>query len=547
MLLRHIKNKRNTFRQSKSHSLYNRFYAKKVDQEFDLCVLGAGPGGFAGMTKAYDLGKKVCMVSKNVGGAGIHDGALSSKTMWEISEDFKVTNSKRRGYIANNVFLTLDKVRDAVYFAEDIATRQMEHQISTLEIPFYRGTATFKSKNEVIVTNEDEEDVIITAKNFLIATGSTPRTLPDIPTDGTTIFDSDSIMSVKEFPQSIVILGAGVIGCEYATIFSNFKKTKVFVIDKAERILPFEDEDISSLISERMEKKGVTIHHQSRLVYLEKKGEGHVEYCLECSDGKRETFHVNGALLSVGRVPNTADLGLEKIGVKLRYTDIPGETSSPNIFTCGDVTAKIALVSVAELEARNVVKRIFKMTDAPITYNNLSTIMFLDPKIAAVGMNEKILQEKKIEYKIAAYHNSLIGRALAKGKPTGFVKLLVSNDDEMKILGVRALGQHASTMVEIVSYLIHKGDSVTALNDLMSAYPAMTDSLFEAARMFTGSSIKKPAAFQQQTRLAVVTYDEDGNAIYTNSLRTGRYSYTPRKVPPWPIHMYEESFYARPF
>jgi len=186
--------------------------------------------------------------------------------------------------------------------------------------------------------------------------------------------------------------------------------------------------------------------------------------------------------------------------------------------------------------------------DYKMSYDNISTIMFLDPKVSAVGDNEQTLQKKKIEYKIAVYHYSLIARAIAKGKPTGFIKLLVSNDEEMRILGIRALGQQSSTIVDLVSYFIKSKQSVRVLSELITAYPSMTEGLFESVRLLLESSILKPKSFQEQTRLAIVTYKEDGTPLYSNIMTPGirgKPKPTPRKVKGWPISMAYASFYDR--
>lgn len=329
----------------------------------------------------------------------------------------------------------------------------------------------------------------------------------------------------------MVILGAGVIGCEYTTIFSNFKRTQVYLIDKADRILPFEDADISELVSQRMSRKGVTVHHKANLKYM-KKVNGKIEYCIEHPVTKEtEVRTVDIALLSIGREPNLAGLNLEAAGVTLNergtiHQPSPGTTatSQDHIKVVGDSSPGISLVNVAELEARSAAENLFaekSMTNGTRTSDNLSSIMFLDPKVAAIGLNELQLHEKKIEYKIAVFHYSLIGRAIAKGKPTGFIKIMVTNDEDMKILGVRALGQHSSTVVDLVSYLIKKKAPIREVAELISGYPSISEAFFECARLLTESSILKPKSFPHQTRLAKCTYGEDGKPQYSSLIIPG--------------------------
>jgi dihydrolipoamide dehydrogenase len=195
-----------------------------------------------------------------------------------------------------------------------------------------------------------------------MAVGSRPRYLPHIPIDEKIILTSDGVSSLPDFPRSIVILGAGVIGCEFATIFSNFGKTKVYLIDKEERILPFEDEDISHAVAANLEGNGVVIHRGSS---LEKMSivDGKVEYVLNFKDGRKETHTVEKALISVGRVSNCENLGLEAAGVVLNdrgcIDDEHTRSNVPNIYAVGDFTADISLVNVGELEGRHAVERMF--------------------------------------------------------------------------------------------------------------------------------------------------------------------------------------------
>lgn len=231
-----------------------------------------------------------------------------------------------------------------------------------------------------------------------------------------------------------------VIGCEFATIFANFGRTKVYLIDRADRILPFEDEDISRVCSANLEARGVTIHHGSSLKEL-RVVDDHVEYTIEYEGGGRETIQVDQALVSIGRKPATASLGLDRAGVECNeqgYVIVDDtRTNVPHIYAVGDTTFDIALANVAELEGRHAVDRIFGRHTEPMRYSNLATIMFLDPEVAAVGMNELAAKRERIPYRVAVYSYALVNRAIAMRATDGYIKLLVSDDDAMRILGVR--------------------------------------------------------------------------------------------------------------
>ena len=490
-------------------------------RNFDVCVIGAGPAGYAAAIRAWDYGKKVCLIERGlVGGAGIHNGALVSKTMWELSIDYQTALRRDRGFISENLKVDFQQVAHCVQTAATEKQDQLEKQLQALAKPtpnhpgsirLMTGAAHFVDPHTLFVDGpESGDEHMVFAENIVITTGSRPRMLDNIIVDGHFIMTSDHIMRQETFPKSLVIVGAGVIGCEFATIFANYGKTKVYLIDRADRILPFEDFDIANLCAKRLEAKGVTIHHQASLVSMKVVNEM-VEYTLRYKTGALETIRVEQALVSVGRVPNTKGMKLENTGVKMtewgHIEDDDTRTSVPHIYAVGDVTLDIALVSIGEIEGRHSVEHMFNPTPPPkLTYENISSIMFLDPEVAAVGLNELQAQEKGIPYKVAVYGCSLVNRAIAMRNTTGFIKLLVSNDDEMKILGMRALGPHASTSIEAVSLMINHGRTIHELSELLHPHPSLTEALQDCVRMLMNKSVMKPHVFPSELRLSSITY-----------------------------------------
>jgi len=491
--------------------------------DYDLCVIGAGPSGYAAAIRAWDFGKRVALVDRGpLGGAGIHHGALSSKTLWELSKDYRKALHRDRGFVAESVSLDWGQVLHCVDQAVDEKVEQLQRQLDALRVPrhdhagcieFISGTARFESAGRVRIEGGELGLRTLTADHFVLATGTRPRELPEIPVDGRTILTSDHLMGLPDFPRSLVILGAGVVGCEFATIFANYGQTKVYVIDRADRILPFEDEDVARICSRNLESKGVTVHHRCQLVSMHVVGP-QVEYTIEHHTGGRETIRVDKALISIGRVPNTGGLGLEEIGVKLDergyVADDDGQTTVPNIWAAGDITRDLALVSVGEGEGRHVVERLWGGRTAPMLKDNLSTIYFLDPEVATVGMSEQEAQKQRIPYKVAVYGYGLVNRAIAMRATSGFVKILTTDCEDMKILGMRALGVHASTTIEAVALIMQQDRSVRELADLLHPHPAVTECVQDCVRMLLGTSIHKPHVFQAELRLSRVTYEVDG-------------------------------------
>lgn len=474
-------------------------------KKFDLCVIGAGPSGYAAAMRAVDFKKKVLLIEKNkIGGAGIHHGALTSKTWWELSREAYTLSQLSNALNVTPPKHNFLKLNSEVRKAAEERMELLEHHMYNINVSdgnelftFMKGEAKLITQNTVSIQQNGETEEIH-ADYIILATGSRPRMLPHIPIDEETILTSDGIDKLKEFPKSMVILGAGVIGCEFATIFSNFGMTKVHLIDKGDRILPFEDEDVVKVIEQNLEAKNVLIHRNSQLIEMTVVNDK-VHYVLEYTDGSKEVFMVEKALISVGRVPNYENLIDPSIQIEMDARGIKDnltQTSLPNVFAVGDITADIALVNVGELEGRYAVERIFGKPTRDLIYENISTIMFLAPEVAGVGLNEIKAKELGIDYRIVSMDYGCISRAIAMRNTQGFMKILVTNDDDMRILGMRVIGEHASSAIEAVALLISMDKGIEELTELIHPHPSIIEGIQECVRMLTNKSILKPSVLR---------------------------------------------------
>lgn len=473
-------------------------------KKFDLCVIGAGPAGYAAAMRALDFKKKVVLIERKlVGGAGVHDGALSSKTWWELSRDYFTLRKHGTSFNFEIPKIPFQKVKEEVLRATYERKALLEFHMGSMNrngtelLSFVRGEAKLLSPTRIEINGENGIEEI-EADNIVLATGSRPRKLPNLPIDENIVVTSDGIHNWTEWPKSMVIVGAGVIGCEFATIFSNFGTTQVNLIDKGDRILPFEDEDIVKVIEENLEAKNVLIHRNSKLISMQIVN-GEVEYELEYDNGDKKKFTVEKALVSVGRVPNYENLGLKEIGVNMDARGIIDDltqTSVSNIYAVGDITADIALVNVGELEGRYAVERIFGVPRHKLIYENISTIMFLAPEVAGVGHNEIQARQNGINYRVASLKYSNITRATAMRNTQGFIKILVTNDDKMKILGMRVVGEHASSAIQAAALLISMDKGVEELAELIHPHPSIIEGIQECTRMLLGKSVFKPSVLQ---------------------------------------------------
>ncbi len=485
--------------------------------KYDLLIIGTGPAGYSAAMRALDMKKHVCIVEKSsFGGAGIMNGALTSKTMWHLSEDYDIAASTDRGYRSSNLTINFEEVIRAVRNAAKTKIYQLKSQIETFapgkfpdrSIVFKHGHARLKDNTTVEISHADGKTEYVKADKILLATGSRPRPYPGIETDGHKIITSDDIMKLKHFPERLMIVGSGIIGTEYATIFSNFRQTEVHLLDRQHRVIPFEDDDVSDFVSANLEKNGVIIHHKANLRTI-KKNDEFLEVILDYADGHTQVMEVDMALISIGRIPNTDDLGLENIGAYKNergyievdeYLRVKNKNGYTNIYAAGDITGETQLYSVAEMQGRFAFRAMYDNATYPLSYHNMPTLMFFKPEVAAVGLNEKQLQERGIPYKMAFYSNVLINRAIAMRSTDGFIKIMASDDGENRILGMRAAGPQASSFIVSIAHIINQKNSIDQVLETIHPHPSMTEGIKDCLRVLKDKSVFKPEAFPHLIR-----------------------------------------------
>nr|WP_320116219.1 NAD(P)/FAD-dependent oxidoreductase [uncultured Desulfuromonas sp.] len=476
--------------------------------EYDLCVLGCGPGGFAGAMRAFDFGKHVCVIEGGeIGGAGVKWGALASKTMWELSKDYSIAAKQDRGYHSQQLTVDYREVNATIEQAVKERQYQMLTQLETFSprrwqgegsITYVRGWATFVDRRSVEVCLEDGATQKVYAKNFLIATGSHPRGYGNLQVDQEKIFNSNGIHRLKKFPKRLLILGAGVVGCEYATIFANFGQTQVHLVDHKDRVLPYEDCDVSAFVEQSLESAGVVLHQSATLQDIHRR-QDYLAVVLDFPDGHSEVIEVDAALISVGRQPNLKHLGLDKIGIDISengfLTTGVDCCVDGNIFACGDVTCHPNLVNIAELEARMAAKEMFCRAIRPLNYSNMSAIMFLNPSVATVGLSEEQCQAKKLSYRVAYVAYAMSSRPLAMRAKRGFVKIVVTDDTEMTILGMRSAGPQVSNVVLSIAHFMDHNKGAGEVLKSVYPHPSISETTQECLRLLIGKSIYKAQAF----------------------------------------------------
>jgi dihydrolipoamide dehydrogenase len=447
----------------------------------DLAVLGGGPGGMAAALSAATRGLEVALIDGgSFLGNGLH-GAYKSKALWEAARDW--VSAERLGWacIADGRGALFDKIHARVETGMTDLTGMYLQYLRLKKVRFVRGFGAFGGPHAIDVDGQRIE-----ANSIIIATGSRPRMIDGAQVDGTTIMTSDHIVDIRERFDSLLVIGAGVLGCEFSSIFSALG-VKVTLLDRAPRLLGNEDPDISDLLTDVYRKNEVEVRRAVRVRAVQL-ANGKVK--MELSDGS--DIIADRALISIGRVPCSDNLNLQSVGVE---TDPWGfisvndnlQTNVPHVYAVGDVGQRntpldLALVQVAEAEGRMAVKHICGET-IDIHPEHIPFIIFTMPLIAGAGLNETQARERYGKIRVAKFSNIRNHRYRAMQSHEGFLKLIVGPKGDDRILGVRAIGTEADNVIGEAAVLIDKNVPYTYLLDCIHAHPSLAESLQNAARI----------------------------------------------------------------
>jgi dihydrolipoyl dehydrogenase len=451
---------------------------------FDLAVLGGGPGGMAAALSAATQGFDVALIDGgSFLGYGLH-GAYKSKALWEAARDW--ISAERLGWacIPDGRATLFDKIHARVELGMTDLTGMYLQYMRLKKVRFVRGFGAFADPHTIDVDGQSIE-----ADSIIIATGSRPRLIEGVKVDGTVIMTSDDIVDIREHFDSLLVIGAGVLGCEFSSIFSALG-VNVTLLDRAPRLLRNDDPDISDLLTDVYRRNEVEVRGGVRVKAV-KLANGGVR--TELADGSN--IITDRALISIGRVPCSDNLNLKSGGVE---TDAWGfipvnenlQTNVPHVYAIGDVGQRntpldLALVQVAEAEGRMAVKHICGES-IDIHPEHVPFIIFTMPLIAGAGLNETQARERYDNIRVAKFSNMRNHRYRAMQSHEGFLKLIVGPKGDDRILGVRAIGREADNVIGEVTVLIDKKVPYTYLLDCVHAHPSLAESLQNAARVIAG-------------------------------------------------------------
>ena len=462
-------------------------------EDFDLIVIGAGPGGYVAAIRAAQLGMKVACIEKepSLGGTCLNIGCIPSKALLNSSEKFvEISNhAAEHGIKTSKIDLDLNVLMDRKTKIVKKLTTGIGFLFKKNKITHIPGMASFVDKNTISITNGKNE-ITASAKNFIIATGSSSIEIPNIPVDEKQIVSSTGALSLSKIPKSLLVIGGGYIGLEMGSVWSRLG-SKVTVVEALDRIVPTMDGEIAKEFMKMLTKQGLEFK-LSHKVSSAKSGKSGVDVEMETSDKKKIKENYEIVLMSVGRKPNTEGLGLEKIGIKLtdkKSIEIKDnfKTSVEGIYAIGDVAPGPMLAHKAEEEGVACVE--FINGQKPhINYNAIPAIVYTNPEIASVGKTEEQLKQEKKDFKVGKFPFMANGRALTTSASEGFVKILVDKQTD-EILGAHIIGHDAGQLIAEIVTTIEFGGSAEDIARVCHAHPTTSEAVKEAALSVDGRAI----------------------------------------------------------
>jgi len=457
-----------------------------------LAVLGTGPGGYVAAIKAAQLGAQVTVIEETeVGGTCLNRGCIPTKSLAASSEMLaKLRQSEDFGIeLKGEIIPNLSKIIERKNKVVDTQVKGIRYLLKSWGITLKEGRGVLQSPSEIRVTLKDGSKDIVTADKIIIATGSRPSQIAAFPFDGDRIISSNDAINLTDIPNSLLIVGAGVIGCEFACIFKELG-SEVSIVEMLPRAVATEDMEISELLERELKKKKIKLYTNAKVEKVDVKDDG-VHALL--SDGKK--IFAEKVLVSIGRAFNSDGIGLETIGINkgIRSEIIVNkkmETNVAGIYAIGDVIGGLLLAHEASKEGITAAKNAMGR-DEKIDYTVVPAGIFTSPEIGSVGLREYQAVEKGIKVRTGHFQFRSLGKAHVVGEIAGFIKI-VSDEASDRILGVHIIGPHASDIIHEAAIAIKKGMKTRDIAETIHAHPTLSEGLMEAAEDVHGEAIHVP-------------------------------------------------------
>ncbi|MGZ6131875.1 MAG: dihydrolipoyl dehydrogenase [Myxococcaceae bacterium] len=459
----------------------------------DVVIIGSGPGGYVAAIRAGQLGLKTAIIErdKRLGGTCLHRGCIPTKSLLWTAELF--------AHIQEAAEFGIDLKSPAINWAAAMKHKTkvvtagangIDYLMKKNKVQVLKGQGRIVGKGKVEVTlTEGGAKQTLETKNIVIATGSVPKSLPNVKVDHKAVYNSDSILGIAEIPKSIIVLGAGAVGCEFASVF-NHVGSETTLVEYFPHLLPIEDEEASKELEKQFKRRKIGLELSARVEKVEPGGKG-VKVTMTTPSGPK-TIEAQILLSAVGRAPVTEDVGLEKTNIKLEKGFIPVDdfmrTTEPHVYAIGDVIPGPMLAHVASAEGVLAVEHIAGKEVHPINYDHTPSATYCYPEVASVGLTEKKAKERGYDVKTGIFPFSAITKAKISEEGFGMIKV-VSEKKYDEVLGVHMVGPHATELLAEACIALRLETTTEELGRTMHAHPTLSEIMKEGAEMTLGTPI----------------------------------------------------------
>jgi dihydrolipoamide dehydrogenase len=468
--------------------------SKQSGEKFDVTIIGSGPGGYVAAIRAGQLGLKAAMVEKDarLGGTCTLRGCIPTKQMLMSAHVYEqMQHAADFGVQAMGIQLAfgdVQKRKDKVVLKN---TKGIEYLMKKNKVTVFKGTGKLALPGKVEVTGADGAKQTIETKAIIIATGSVVRPIPGFETDGVHVVNSDHILELKDVPKSLIVMGAGAVGCEFASVYSRFG-AETTIVELMPRLVPLEDEEVSKELEKSFRKRKIKSQLDTKLEKLEKTENG-VRVTGKTAKGEAVSLEAEMLLVAVGRMPFTEGLGLEGTKIKVEkgfvQVDEYQQTAEPGVYAIGDVVPTPLLAHLASKEGIVAVEHIAGDKGVrPINLRLVPNCTYCDPEVASVGLTEAKAREQGYDVKVGKFPFSASGKARILGEEEGFVKI-VSESKYDEILGVHIIGPHATELIAEACVAMQLESTAEELGRTMHAHPTVSEAVMEAAEGVHGLAV----------------------------------------------------------
>jgi len=457
-------------------------------EQFDVTIIGSGPGGYVAAVRAGQLGLKVAIIEKEkgakMGGTCGLRGCIPTKALLQSAHLFqKAGHFADYGIKIENLGFDWTQVQNRKSAIVDKNAAGVTYLMKKNKITVFNGFGKITGKGKVEVTDDAGKKQTIETKNTIIATGSVVKPFPGFETDGKQVVNSDQILELDRVPKSMIVMGSGAVGVEFASVYARFG-CETTVVEFMPRIVPVEDEEVSKELARSFKKQGIKVETGIKLEKLEKSKKG-VKATGKNDKGADVSFEAEMFLVAVGRMPYLENLGLENTKVKVSERGTVEvnefcETGEPNIFAIGDVIATPWLAHLASKEGIMVVEKIAGKKVEPINMRLVPNCTYCDPEVASVGLTEAKAKEEGYDVKVGKFPFSASGKARILGETDGFVKI-ISEKKYDEVLGVHIIGAHATELLAEACVAMSLETTADELGRTIHAHPTVSESVMEAA------------------------------------------------------------------